>query len=115
MPQNPPEPPRRRWLRFSLRTLFVLMLVASLPLAWMGYSLNWIRERHEAFGRNRAAVEDAGNVTAPGGLWLFGEQGWPIVWCRPETGEVEAMRALFSEASVAPLQSQAWEESEDRK
>ncbi len=30
----------RRWLRFSLRTLFVVVTVLCV---WLGYELNWIR------------------------------------------------------------------------
>jgi hypothetical protein len=37
--------PRRRWYQFSLRTMFVLVTVACVVLAWVGYSLNWIRQR----------------------------------------------------------------------
>ena len=36
--------PKRRWFRFSLRTLFVLVTIIG---AWLGYQLNWIRQRHE--------------------------------------------------------------------
>src|SRR5438132_1461123 len=31
------DPPRRRWLRFSLRSLFLLTLVLAAFLAWMTY------------------------------------------------------------------------------
>jgi hypothetical protein len=36
--------PRRRWFRFSLRTLF---LVVTALACWLGYQLHWIRERHK--------------------------------------------------------------------
>jgi hypothetical protein len=42
-----PPPNRRRWFRFSLRTLFVLFTLLSIPFCWIGYQLNWIRERQE--------------------------------------------------------------------
>ena len=42
--------PLRRWFAFRLRTLFVLVAVLSIPLAWVAYSLNWIRERREFKG-----------------------------------------------------------------
>jgi len=38
----------QRRYQFSLRTMFVLTVVVSIPLAWVGYSLNWIRERRAA-------------------------------------------------------------------
>ena len=35
--------PRRRWLRFSLRTLLILVTVLSVPLGWVGWRLGQIR------------------------------------------------------------------------
>jgi len=35
--------PKRRWFRWSLRTMFVVVTVCG----WIGYQLNWIRQRHE--------------------------------------------------------------------
>ena len=39
--------PRRRWFRFafSLRTLFVVVTIFA---CWLGYHMNWIRQRHDA-------------------------------------------------------------------
>ena len=37
--------------RFKLRTLFVLVAIISIPMAWVAYQLNWIRQRH-AFRAN---------------------------------------------------------------
>ena len=42
---TPVSPPRR----FGLRTLFVVVVIVSIPCAWVGYSMNWIRQRREAF------------------------------------------------------------------
>jgi hypothetical protein len=39
--------PKRRWLRFSLRMLFVLVTIASIAAGWVAYQLNRIRQRHE--------------------------------------------------------------------
>ena len=33
--------------RFSLRTLFVLITLISIPIGWVAYQLNWIRQRHK--------------------------------------------------------------------
>ena len=38
-------PRNRRYFQFSLRTLFALMTILCV---WLGYQLNWIRERHKA-------------------------------------------------------------------
>jgi hypothetical protein len=40
-------PPRRRWFRFSLRTLFVLMAVVGLGLVWLKGELRVIRQRKD--------------------------------------------------------------------
>jgi hypothetical protein len=79
--------PNRRWFRFSLRTLFVLVTAAA---CWFGYQLNWIRQRHqfmaqatadeasrrhsqwETFGYTMSPIE--GNL-APWLLRLLGEKG----------------------------------------
>jgi hypothetical protein len=42
------EPHKCRWFTFSLRTLFVIVTVSA---AWIGYELNWIRQRHELISR----------------------------------------------------------------
>jgi hypothetical protein len=54
----------------------MLIAVAAPVLAWVGYALNWIRQRHEVLqlqGVRAGAAPPA--VDAPGGLWLFGEPG----------------------------------------
>jgi hypothetical protein len=53
--------PRRRWFAFSLRALFVVVTVFG---CWLGYQLNWIRERHEALS--------TGTAREAGGLWATG-------------------------------------------
>ena len=40
--------PRRRWLQFSLRGLFIGILVLSLPLGWFAYKLRQAREHRTA-------------------------------------------------------------------
>ena len=39
MPDEPirPDKPRRRWFRFSLRTLLILVAVAAIPMAWVAH------------------------------------------------------------------------------
>lgn len=74
----------RRWLRFSLRTLFV---VVTLLACWLGYQLNWIRQRREFYARNEAdMLRYCGSTmigeqygSAPGLLWLFGESAKPLI------------------------------------
>lgn len=81
--------------RFSLRTLFLLVLLSAI---WMGQQARWIRQRHDLQEKHRtlaASLEERkhgasfwlelqqvcgtnramppSRVSAPGLLWLFGE------------------------------------------
>jgi internalin A len=59
--------PPRRWLRFSLRTLLVFMLLASIGLAWLGNTLLRVRKQ-------RAIVTQ---IEAAGGRVFYDYQvGW---------------------------------------
>jgi hypothetical protein len=70
--------PPRRWYRWSLRTMFVVVTVIG---CWLGYYLNWVRQRHELIRQiddrppifNR--VQGMGPAgTFPWSLWLLGEK-----------------------------------------
>jgi len=57
MPEPTPTPRRWfkwSWLTFSLRTLFVVVTVLAVFIA---YHVNWIRQRNEFIARERAAAE----------------------------------------------------------
>ncbi len=114
-----------RWFRFSLRSLFVLVTIFS---CWLGYELNWIRQRRLAFDDaarfSRAGITEEpysgshphtiGRRQAPGLLWLFGEPGYAEFWLffpthenifdrtlTPlEQAEVARTESLFPEAKV---------------
>ena len=99
---------RRRWLAFRLRTLLVLMVPLCGALAWVGFSLNWIRQRHDVLaaqiplmGTGLQLPNDCG---APGGLWLFGETGhkWVDCWV---ADDLDRLKQLFPEAEVADWSS----------
>ena len=49
------SPPRRRWFRFSLKTLFVVLTLFGV---WLGVQVNWIRQRREA----RQWIKDHGGL-----------------------------------------------------
>lgn len=42
-----PTPPRRRWFRFSLRTMFVLVTVFAVFVGWLAREWRIVREREE--------------------------------------------------------------------
>jgi hypothetical protein len=88
--------------RFSLRTLLVLVTVFG---CWLGYQLNWIRQRHEFFeqhsykGLEQLAVELT--PRAPGMLWLFGEKGKKVIMVsRLHWDDAVRAKKLFPESDV---------------
>jgi hypothetical protein len=105
MIEDPPT--RRRWLRFSLRTLLVLVTLLCLYLGW---AMNWIRQR-QAFLRDSvpddpivkvlATVSGLKEQAAPWSLRLLNENGIP--WLYFESAEQQKLievSQLFPEAKV---------------
>ena len=96
--------PSRRVFAFRLRTLFVLVAILSLPLGWVGHSLNWIRQRERFYSDRTWNPNLKANITrredvrpAPALLWLFGAQGRSHLWLKG-SGDLEAAKRLFPEA-----------------
>jgi hypothetical protein len=89
--------------RFKLRTLFVLIALISLPLCWVAYQLNWIRERHAFLGRpNWSAMQPTVPPHAapkpPWSLALFGEAPQDVL--AVHESDAENARRLFPESIV---------------
>ena len=102
---------KRRWFRFSLRTLFVVVTLAAL-LPWIAVNLNWMHERSVMANSKWLPVE--GEKRAPWPLWLFGAKGYARINARvpPEkvAGIQEAARdgrihyqKIFPEAEVVVI------------
>jgi hypothetical protein len=104
MDDNPHKAARkRRWWRFSLRTLFVLVTLIGEVTAWVVWSLNWISQRH-VFIRDK--VDHSGPIAfsdigpdVPGRLWLVGEEAAEFIILKSASDTDEAQR-LFPEARV---------------
>jgi hypothetical protein len=103
--------PKRRWYRWSLRTLFVVVTALGISFGSVAYNLNWIRQRHQAL-QIWTGLQGP-STSAPGMLWIFGEPGYEVVvkmriprTTKYPTGEdrneCNRMQALFPEASVLP-------------
>ena len=90
--------PKRRWFRFSLRTLFVMVTMFALAL---GYQLNWIRNRHEFLKLPKVVQlnRPPPGTSAPVLLRILNESGVSIV---EVDGKAERDRAqeLFPEAEI---------------
>ena len=117
------DKPRRRWFRprYSLTTLFLLVTVFG---CWLGYSLNWIKQRREflaldnvshivatyedwTFFHGRPVDKRIEQPNAPGILRLLGEEGVAAISVTPNgsaavVGEqIDCGRLLFPEALVS--------------
>ena len=88
-----------RYFRFRLRTLLVLVFVVSLPLAWVGYCLNWIRARHAVSHGGNGEIRGPIHVDAPLALQPFGEKGVATIWRYPPL-TVDQLQRLFPEAII---------------
>ena len=94
-----PLPTRRRWARFSLRTLFVLVTLVCIYLGW---AMNWIRQRH-AFLANQDALVHNDSVHAPFALRFMGEEGYPYFYLEGSEEEIRELERLFPEAVINPF------------
>ena len=70
--------PKRRWFRFSLRTLFVLVTIAGLAAGWVLHQLNWLEQRREFTKHGFPGFGQYENPS-PWPLSLLGEQGYTWV------------------------------------
>jgi hypothetical protein len=113
---------KRRSFRFSLRALFFAVTVVG---CWLGYQLNWIRQRHEfraqQLSRFQSMTQDLAGELSPGQstraprlLWLFGEDGVefvdvftatpfgsPLALTAEDIQDNRRAQQLFPEASIA--------------
>ncbi len=89
-------PPRSRWLRFSLRTLFLALTVLAVPLGW---ATSWRSEREALNGEKWLSSKPQ---RAPFPLNLIGADGydWIVVPSDSTAEEFERARALFPEAQI---------------
>ena len=103
---SPARPIRRRWYQFGLGTMFVAVTVIS---AFLGYYLNWIRQRHAVVGDRAYHLVLA---PPPGLLFVFAERGYREIGIElSETGvsrqakliEAERIAQLFPEVQELNL------------
>jgi hypothetical protein len=94
------RPKLPRWLipRFSLRTLFVVVTLVSVPMAWVAYHLNWIRQRQEFLEQDGVRKYPHVKVTRsfPWGLRLLGEEPQFLLGAGPD--QIDRAKELFPES-----------------
>jgi hypothetical protein len=99
-------PPRA--IVIGAATLFVAIMLFA---CWLGYEVNWIRQRHALLDEQNVTASFDPLRRAPSvGLWLLGERGADTVflqysgWLGMELDEVQRDRArrLFPEADIRP-------------
>ena len=104
-------PPKHRWFRFSLRTLFVVVAVVGV---WLFPQLKWIVDRHRAldwvgtqaeYWRDMPVDQRAHlGADAPWRIRVFGEKGVDrlCVVVQPDAvaSRQRELELLFPEASV---------------
>jgi hypothetical protein len=86
-------------LRFRLRTLLLLIALISIPMGWVAYQLNWVRQRHALM--DRSLCWDGNPARDPEPPWplpLFGEIGMGAIDV-PES-KVDEAKKLFPESQI---------------
>ena len=89
--------PKRRWFRFSLRTLFVLVTIVGVAAGWTARQLNWIRERHDFLNRHPQVYGEP-DRKGPWPLRLFGEKTYSVLTV--PSSAAHAAKRLFPESQI---------------
>jgi len=105
--------PNRRWFRFSLRTLFVVMTLAGALIGWLVWELRYIHDRtamrgwilqHGGGVPKPAAILNLPNPATRIPFWreLLGDETAPVVILPPGllTADLEQIKRTFPEAEV---------------
>jgi hypothetical protein len=91
--------------RFRLRTLFVLIVLAAIPLGWVAYQMNWIMQRHGFLAHHAKPPPPppwpirTDGERFPWALELFGERPEQFVWAG-DSSDARRAQELFPEATV---------------
>lgn len=96
--------PRRRWFRFSLRMMLVLVTLVCVLCGYLGWAISWISQRRDFLSQAgvHSIVGFVAKVPAPMSLRILGEEGTAIIILSddlPSESKGQAQR-LFPEADV---------------
>ncbi len=100
--------PNRRWLRFSLRTMFALVTALT---CWLGYHVHWHSQRQDFVSRSDvfgfgSPAASYPRQKAPWSLRLFGAKGYcevSVLAGDNVVASLEEARRLFPEANVSDV------------
>jgi hypothetical protein len=100
---RPKSTPRPRRFHFSLRTLFVVMTILAISLGYLGWAMNWKRQRHEFIATHNLRLipedESSRQANLHWSLRLLGERGYlAILFYDFSQEERKAGCRLFPEA-----------------
>jgi hypothetical protein len=102
----------RRWFRFGLRTMFVVVTVVCV---WLGYHVNWMHRRRALLNERNVAVSFAPARRPPSfALWLLGERGATGVflqydgWMGAEWSEANEAQKILASQLYPEAQIEAW-------
>jgi len=101
----------RRWFRFSLTTMFVVLTLCGVWLGgwlWLRENMRWIQKRHEMIETPELAevVRDGNHApSVPWSIRVLGEPGIAEIWIDPTSeGDRDALakraERLFPEAKI---------------
>ena len=99
--------PKRRWLVFSLRTMFVVLTLGAALAAGVGYPLKWIAERHRFLNGVAWGIEASGDTKPPMSLRPFSEAAISIIW-DVDLAKCKEARRLFPEATIVYGNRNGW-------
>jgi hypothetical protein len=104
--------PPRHWLAFRLRTLLFVMVPLCAAIAWVGFQVKWITDRHQ-FLSTLGPFDWAGyenphdqaltrqNFPAPRRLRILGEHGVSAIYfLSEEIDRKKRAEELFPEATI---------------
>jgi hypothetical protein len=104
-------PRRRRWFRYSLRTLFVAVTVLGVALVschWLWTQVSWKRARAQAlesqFSSHWTRVDAKRGSPAPFGVRILGAPGYGMVtiFVKPFTSDQQMRETLQRFSSLFP-------------
>jgi hypothetical protein len=108
----------RRYVLYGAAAAAAVAVCSS--TLWIALALSWIKQRHEAAETVVDRENGAAPVTAPGGLWLLGEEGvYQVVCLSDSRGTIDRVQRLFPESKIVaaylPTKNQVQDELHDSR